>query len=226
MIQLLFSTVAKLNITFCFRISMQVNCLESMNFIKVHVGFGTFERSIFHMEQNITQLQYPIGQFEAPATINDAPIETWIRTIATFPSNLRSLVEGLNDEHLDTPYRPGGWTIRQVVHHVGDSHMNSYIRFKWTLTEEKPLIKAYYEDRWAELPDSKGDIVPALALVEALHSKWVSLLKHISEQDLHRSFVHPETKKEVPLWVNIGLYDWHCKHHLGHISGLLERKEW
>ncbi|CAE7886008.1 unnamed protein product [Symbiodinium sp. KB8] len=178
------------------------------------------------MEQQISLLKYPIGQFEPQATISDAPIETWIQTIATFPLDLRSLVESLSGEQLDTPYRPGGWTIRQVVHHVGDSHMNSYVRFKWTLTEDKPLIKAYYEDRWAELPDSKVDIMPALALVEALHAKWVILLKQIGEEDLLRSFIHPETKKEVPLWMNIGLYDWHCRHHLGHISELLKRKGW
>lgn len=178
------------------------------------------------MEQDITQLQYPIGQFESPASISDAPIDSWIQTISEFPMAILRLVEGLNEEQLDTPYRPGGWTIRQVVHHVGDSHMNSYVRFKWTLTEDRPLIKAYYEDRWAELPDSKGGIKPALALIEALHEKWVILLRHISEEDMNRSFVHPETKKEVPLWLNIGLYDWHCRHHLGHISGLLERKGW
>ncbi len=178
------------------------------------------------MQQDLTQLQYPIGQFEAPATINDAPIDNWIQTIVTFPEDLRALVSDLDDEQLDTPYRPGGWTVRQVVHHVGDSHLNSYIRFKWALTEDKPLIKAYFEDRWAELPDSKGDIGPALVFVKALHEKWVILLKQIKLEELHRSFIHPETRKEVPLWLNIGLYDWHCRHHLGHISGLLKERGW
>lgn len=158
--------------------------------------------------------------------MEEAPIESWINTIAKFPEDLRSCVEGLSDEQLDTSYRPGGWTIRQLVHHVGDSHVNSYVRFKWTLTEEQPVIKAYYEDRWAELSDSKGDIIPSLGLVKALHSKWVILLNQLGGRELRRSFIHPETQKEVPLWLNIGLYDWHCRHHLAHISGLLERKGW
>ncbi|MDW3194775.1 MAG: putative metal-dependent hydrolase [Cytophagales bacterium] len=178
------------------------------------------------MGKDLKQLQYPIGSFESPANYEEAPISNWIETIARFPSDLTSLVENLDEQQLDTPYRPGGWTIRQLVHHVGDSHMNSYVRFKWTLTEDQPVIKAYYEDRWAELPDSKGDILPGLALVKALHEKWVILLQHLGEEELHRSFIHPETKKEIPLWLNIGLYDWHCRHHLAHISGLLQRKGW
>lgn len=192
----------------------------------VYGWFRYFWINQFFMEKDLKQLQYPIGSFKSPAHFEEAPIASWIETIFRFPSDLTALVENLSDEQLDTPYRPGGWTIRQLVHHVGDSHMNSYVRFKWTLTEDQPVIKAYYEDRWAELPDSKGDIVPALTLVKALHEKWVILLKTLGEQDLHRSFIHPESKKELPLWVNIGLYDWHCRHHLAHISGLLGRMGW
>ncbi len=178
------------------------------------------------MEQDITQLQYPIGKFETPHDLDQTKVDVWIGTIARFPSDLKKLVSGLSEEQLNTPYRPGGWTIRQLVHHVGDSHMNSYVRFKWTLTEDKPIIKAYHEDRWAELPDSNGDIAPALALVEALHKKWEVLLRQMCKEDLLCSFVHPESKAEIPLWVNVGLYDWHCRHHLAHISELVKREGW
>ena len=178
------------------------------------------------MEQDLKHLQYPIGAFEAPDRKEEADINAWIQTIADFPQDFKALVEELNEAQLNTPYRPGGWTIRQLVHHVGDSHVNSYVRFKWALTEDRPLIKAYFEDRWAELPDSKGDIAPALALVQALHEKWGILLRQLSDEDMDRSFIHPETQQEVPLWLNIGLYAWHCRHHLAHISGLLDRKGW
>ena len=177
-------------------------------------------------EPTLEQLRYPIGPFQTPEVIDQVLLDQWIATIETFPADLTRLVSPLSDEQLDTPYRPGGWTVRQLIHHVGDSHVNSYVRFKWTLTEDKPVIKAYFEDRWAELPDSKAAIMPALNFLEALHRKWTILLRSLNEAELNRCFVHPETGAEVTLKKNIGLYDWHCRHHLAHISGLLDREGW
>lgn len=171
----------------------------------------------------LEKLKYPIGKFSKPESIDQSTIDQWINEIELLPSQIRNAVSGLSDEELNTPYRPGGWTIRQVVHHLPDSHMNSYIRFRWTLTEDTPLIKAYFEDRWAELPDAKeGDIEPSLLLLEALHGRWVKLLRSLSPEDLGKSFIHPETKKSVRLDVNIGLYAWHGLHHLAHIENCVK----
>ena len=178
-------------------------------------------------DQQLKQLQYPIGKFTAPSDISPAFIEGSIADIASFPQRLADVVAGLSERQLDTPYRPGGWTIRQVVHHCADSHMNSWIRFKLALTEDKPVIRPYFEDRWADLPDSKVmDIEPALRLLEALHAKWVFLLRSLSKSDLERTYVHPEQGKEYKLKVVIGLYAWHCNHHLAHIAFLKVRKGW
>ncbi len=133
----------------------------------------------------------------------------------------------LSEEQLDTPYRPGGWTVRQTIHHVSDSHHHSYTRFKWALTEDKPIIKAYYEDRWAELMDSKAaPIAMSLQHLKAVHFKLVYLLKRLSEEDLKKTFIHPGTKKEVSLKRNIGLYAWHGNHHYAHIENVLKRHKW
>lgn len=173
------------------------------------------------------KLKYPIGKIQLPTTITKEHIKNWITIIENHPEQLQNLVEGLNDEQLDTPYRPDGWTIRQVVHHLGDSHTNSYIRFKWTLTEKQPIIKAYHEDRWAELPDSKSaPIQLGLSYLTTLHAKWIYLLKGLTEEDLTKYFIHPETKKEVSLAKNIGIYAWHCEHHYEHINQLLIGKNW
>jgi len=173
------------------------------------------------------ELKYPIGKVNIPVNISSNDIQRWITIIEDHPEKLSQLVNNLSEEQLDTPYRPGGWTIRQVIHHLGDSHTNSYIRFKWTLTEDKPLIKAYHEDRWAELKDTKfAPIKLGLDYLRALHSKWVYLLKELTSEDLKRCYVHPETKKEVSLAKNIGIYAWHCEHHYEHINQLLLLKEW
>lgn len=177
-------------------------------------------------EDDLDKLRYPIGRFKPVSDISPALVETWISTIETLPGKLRTLVSGLSDKQLDTPYRPDGWKIRQVVHHLVDSHISSFIRFKWTLTEDKPTIKAYYEDRWAELADHRGPIDVSLDLLDALHKKWGYLLKSLSIQDLKRSFVHPESGKEVPLDRNIALYAWHCDHHYAHIGNLIKEKGW
>ena len=141
----------------------------------------------------MTDLQYPIGRFSFPESTTAAQRQAWIREIARTPRDLRAAVAGLSEEQLDTPYRPGGWTVRQVVHHVPDSHMNAFIRFKLALTEDQPTIKPYDEARWAVLPDATLPVEPSLDLLEALHLRWVRLLESMSERDYQRTFVHPES---------------------------------
>ncbi len=177
--------------------------------------------------QELEQLKYPIGQFECPNNISSQHIESWISILEHFPNRLENLVKDLTDIQLDTTYRPGGWSIRQVVHHLSDSHHHSYTRFKWALTEDKPIIKAYYEDRWAELIDSKvAPIKMSLNHLKAIHFKLVYILKKLSQEDLQKCFVHPETNNEVKLNFNVGNYAWHSNHHYTHIENLLKRKGW
>ena len=175
---------------------------------------------------NLDDLRYPIGRFTAPDAISPAHVQEWIADIARLPADLRSAVEPLNTAQLDTPYRPGGWTVRQVVHHLADSHMNSVIRFKWALTEDRPTIKAYFEDRWADLADYTAvPVSTALAFLDALHARWVGLLRTLDPAALKREFIHPESGP-VRLERNIGIYAWHGRHHLAHITRLAEREGW
>ncbi len=175
----------------------------------------------------IEQLRYPIGKFSVKRPISSEQVDSFIADIAALPEQLRKAVAGFSDEQLDTPYRPGGWTVRQVIHHLADSHINSMMRFKLALTEDKPVIKPYYEDRWAKLEDgNKAPVEMSLQLLEGLHQRWVILLKSLSPEDLDKTFVHPEQGKEVPLDINIALYSWHCNHHLAHIVNLKERMAW
>jgi len=172
----------------------------------------------------LDQLKYPIGKFSLPDTISKELVNQWISTIATFPSELTKEVELLSEEQLNTPYRPEGWTVRQVVHHCADSHMNSLIRLKLALTEDKPTIKPYFEERWAELPDSKNmSILPSLKMLEGIHERWTTLLRSLDEGQLNREFIHPEHGKTFRVIENIGLYAWHCNHHLAHIVHLKNR---
>ncbi len=172
-------------------------------------------------------LKYPIGHVHIPENISAKDIENWITIIEQFPLKLEELVKNLSQEQLNTPYRDGGWTIRQTIHHCGDSHINSYIRFKWTLTEDKPTIKAYFEDRWAELFDAKdAPIELSLLFIKALHAKWVYLLKGLTEDDLNNVFIHPESGDSVSLKKNIAIYAWHCNHHYAHIKNVLIRNKW
>ncbi|MBT8393373.1 MAG: putative metal-dependent hydrolase [Bacteroidia bacterium] len=176
---------------------------------------------------NLHKLKYPIGKFRAPEEYSESTINEWISILENFPMKLESLVKNLSDAQLDTPYRPKGWTIRQVIHHLADSHHHSYIRFKWALTEDKPVIKYYYEALWAELPDAKhAPIELSLSHLKAVHAKLVFLLKSLSKKELHRSFIHPEYNEEVVLWKNISIYAWHSEHHFVHIDNLLAREGW
>jgi uncharacterized damage-inducible protein DinB len=175
----------------------------------------------------LEEQKFPIGRYKKTETITTELLEQWINDIAHFPKKIKDAVEYLNDEQLDTPYRPEGWTIRQVVHHCADSHMNSFMRFKLALTEDKPTIKPYFEDRWAELEDSKTfPIKSSIQLLEALHARWTILLQNMEDKDLRRTFIHPEHGEEVQLDENIGIYAWHCNHHLAHITTLKQQKGW
>ncbi|MEK6323642.1 MAG: YfiT family bacillithiol transferase [Acidobacteriota bacterium] len=174
----------------------------------------------------MTDLQFPIGRFKLDGTPTDGQVRQAINEIAEAPAKLRAAVEGLTAEQLDTPYRPGGWTVRQVVHHVPDSHLNSYCRFKLALTEDEPTIKAYHEDRWAELDDARtGPIEVSLAMLESLHKRWLLMLKSLTPDDFERTFRHPEIGV-VSLAKNVCLYGWHGRHHVAHIASLCERMAW
>lgn len=171
-------------------------------------------------------LRYPIGPFKLEGTPDQEQIRRAISEIAEAPAKLRAAVEGLTPEQLDTPYRPGGWTVRQVVHHVPDSHLNSYCRFKLALTEDEPAIKAYHEDRWAELEEARtAPIEVSLALLESLHRRWVLMLRSIDLAGFARGFRHPEIGV-VSLAKNVCLYGWHGRHHVAHITSLRERMGW
>jgi len=171
-------------------------------------------------------LRYPIGSFKLEGQPTADDIRRAIADIAEAPANLRTAVEGLRSEQLDTPYRPEGWTVRQVVHHVPDSHLNSYCRLKLALTEDEPMIRAYHEDRWAELVDSRETPIDvSLALLESLHKRWVVLLNSLKAADFERTFRHPEIGV-VTLAQNTCLYAWHGRHHTAHITSLRERMGW
>jgi uncharacterized damage-inducible protein DinB len=171
-------------------------------------------------------LRYPIGRFDARRPVAPADHPGLIERIANAPTELRTAVLDLSEAQLDTRYRDGGWTIRQVVHHVPDSHLNAYIRFKWTLTEDAPLIKVYDQKRWAELPDTRDTpIATSLALLDALHERWVALLRAMSPADFARTLDHPEMGT-LPLSIMLALYAWHGAHHVAHVSSLRQREGW
>ena len=172
-------------------------------------------------------LRYPIGKYQPEENITQAFIDNCIAQIESLPANMRAAVEGLSEEQLDTPYRPDGWTVRQVLHHVGDSHMNAVVRFKWTLTEPEPTIKAYNEKDWALTADVNATPVAVnIGFLEVLHHKWTRLLRSIKLEEFDRAFVHPETNRRHTLGWLIGLYAWHSQHHVAHITSLREREGW
>lgn len=178
-------------------------------------------------ELDLEKLKFPIGKFEAPATYTSEYISDKIEEIATFPERIKKETLHLNEEQLDTPYRPGGWTVRQVIHHCAESHMNCFIRIKWALTENNPVIKAYDETLWSELPDNlKMPILPTLNLLEGLHYRLAFIMKNLSETDLEKSFIHPENNSEYRIKQIIGTYAWHGNHHLAHITNLKKYKNW
>ena len=179
----------------------------------------------------MTDLRYPIGkfQFDGPAVDDKKSKEQkhkLIEEIAQAPAKLRAALKGLSAQQLDTPYRPDGWTVRQVAHHVPDSHLNAYVRFKLALTEDEPTIKPYEEDRWARLADTQATPVEvSLAMLDSLHDRWVRLLRSLQPEDWKRSFRHPQLGL-VSLEKNLALYAWHGRHHVAHVTGLRERSGW
>lgn len=171
--------------------------------------------------------RYPIGKFTLAGTVSDAQRSAWIDDIADAPARLRTAVQGLGADQLDTPYREGGWTPRQVVHHMADSHMNAFVRFKHALTETDPAIKPYDEAAWALLPDVAATPVEvSLTLLDALHNRWVQLLRKLTPTECARAYFHPDKNRLVPLDEAIGMYAWHGRHHVAHITTLRERQGW
>ena len=179
------------------------------------------------METTIDQLRYPVGKFSDPTSFSPMEIKQWIDTLEQFPANLKKAVSGLNDQQLDTPYRDGGWTIRQVVHHTADSHLNCYIRVKLALTEDNPTIKPYLEAKWAEIPEAKtAPVEVSLNILDAIHHRMNLMLRNLTVDDLDRTFYHPENKTTRTLKTILALYAWHSRHHLAHITELKKRKGW
>ncbi|MFS4467321.1 YfiT family bacillithiol transferase [Maribacter sp. 2210JD10-5] len=173
------------------------------------------------------ELRYPIGKFEVPETITTEQIEEWITILEDLPGKLENLVKPLTKEQLETPYRPEGWTVRQMVHHVSDSHHHSYTRFKWAMTEDNPVIKPYFEKEWSNLFDARtAPIQMSLDHLKAVHAKLVYFLRGLSEKALQRKFTHPEGNTETTLAENIGRYAWHGSHHYAHIKNLVDRSGW
>jgi uncharacterized damage-inducible protein DinB len=170
-------------------------------------------------------LRFPIGKFQYAGNLTSEQRREFIDAIAATPARLNAAVAGLKPAQIDTPYRPGGWTVRQLAHHIADSHMNAYVRFKLALTESEPTIKPYDEKQWAELADSKVPIDPSLALVENLHARWVVLLRSLTPADWAKKFRHPE-RGTMSLDETLALYEWHGRHHVAHITALRERENW
>ena len=176
-------------------------------------------------DQDLERLRYPVGRFEYDPQTTPYKRSVWLTAVESLPQNLREAVTGLSDQQLDTPYRDGGWTVRQVVHHVADSHMNAYVRTKLALTEASPAIKTYDEKLWAELPDSRLSVEVSLGLLDALHGRWMVLLRSMKEEAYARMWKHPE-HGERTLDYLLQLYAWHSRHHCGHVRSLRERMHW
>lgn len=175
--------------------------------------------------ESIDHLRYPIGLFQAPTIISRSYREDWMGQIESLPQRLTRLVASFSDEDWAECYRPSSWNARQVVHHLPDSHLNAYIRFKWTLTEEQPIIKPYFEERWAELPDyHEEDPEVSLLMLQVLHKRWLGVLNRISESGWKKAFVHPEHEKPLKLDYMLGLYAWHGEHHLAHLQLIASKR--
>ncbi|HTN47230.1 MAG TPA: putative metal-dependent hydrolase [Flavipsychrobacter sp.] len=180
------------------------------------------------MDDGHEQYAYPIGRFHPFERYETEMQNEWIAAIDALPSWLDAVIENLDAAQLDTPYREGGWTINQVIHHLADSHMNAYVRLKLALTEESPVVKPYEEKLWAELPDA-GEGVPvniSITLLHALHRRWVHTLRNMDEADWQRTYFHPEHERYVPLWEMTDLYAWHGRHHMEQIRSLRQRMNW
>ncbi len=175
----------------------------------------------------LEQKKYPIGKFIAPQPISDVEVDQYIKVLQYFPAKLKNLVENWTDDQLDTQYREGGWRVRQLVNHLADSHMNSFVRFKLALTEHNPTIQPYDEAKWAQLQDSFTiDIKPALQMLKGIHKRWVYELKSLTNKEFESTFFHPEQNRTINLREQLAFYAWHCKHHFAHIQNLKSEKGW
>jgi hypothetical protein len=179
------------------------------------------------MESNMEQLQYPVGRYSKPASCTPGLLQEWITTLKALPSWMDACIENLDEQQMLVPYRDGGWTIQQVVHHVADSHMNAYIRLKLALTEDNPTIKPYDEKAWAEMADVR--LVPvnvSVTLIHGVHRRLLAVLQDMQPADLERTYYHPEQKREFTVWELVALYAWHSRHHTEHIRQLRLRMNW
>ncbi len=175
---------------------------------------------------DLEKLKFPIGKWVRPSAFTDEDREQYITHIRLLPQKLFSLVEMWSDIQLDTPYREGGWTGKQVIHHIADSHMNSFIRFKWALTEDRPTIKPYLQDPWAALADANGPIEPSLRIIEGLHQRWVELANSFTTAEFERELIHPDWETPLSLDLMLSLYSWHGEHHYQQIYRLAIEKGW
>jgi uncharacterized damage-inducible protein DinB len=189
-------------------------------------GFPEPRASRIVVMSDMEDRRYPIGPFRFDGTVDPAGRRQRIDEIDAAPGHLRAAIAGLTPAQLDTPYREKGWTVRQVVHHVPDSHLNAYTRFKLALTEDEPTIKPYEEARWAELPDTRGPVEISLALLESLHRRWVLLLRELTPADFNLRFRHPEHGRTMALDEALAMYAWHGRHHVAHITSLRRRMGW
>jgi len=175
---------------------------------------------------NLDKLKFPIGPFILPEQISSEMKLDYINQLESFPSRLKLAIQNLSNEQLDTPYRPDGWTLRQVIHHCADSHMNCFIRFKLALTENNPTIKPYQEDLWANLSDNKLPIESSVLILEGVHIRWNDVLRNMKDSQWKMTFFHPQSGKTLNLEQASAMYSWHCNHHLGHILELKKSKNW
>jgi len=175
---------------------------------------------------DLEKLKYPIGQFIMPDIFDENQAQIWISEIEALPAQIKKITENLSEDELKQVYRPDGWTLKQVIHHIPDSHMNAYIRFKQAITEDIPVVRPYYEERWAETEEAKnGDIKMSVMLLESLHQRWVVFLKTIKFEDYQRKYIHPSVDKELTLANMLGMYAWHGKHHLMQITNTIKQKK-
>ncbi|KQR71902.1 YfiT family bacillithiol transferase [Pedobacter sp. Leaf176] len=173
---------------------------------------------------DLEQLKYPIGQFIMPELFNEQQAMIWISEIETLPAEIKKATENLSDLQLNQTYRPEGWSLKQVIHHIPDSHLNAYIRFKQAMTEDIPIIRPYYEERWAETEEAKnGNIEMSISLLTGLHQRWVAFLKTLKIEDYQRKYIHPAQDQELTLANMLGMYAWHGKHHLAHITNTIPK---
>lgn len=176
---------------------------------------------------NLQDKKFPIGEFQEPKTNCDIELDSHIQVIKNFPGKLKNLIENFSEEQLDTRYREGGWTVKQLINHLADSHGNSFFRFKLALTEDNPTIKPYDEAKWAELQDSRNTSEKsAMRMIKGIHQRWAVLLKSLTNKQFERTFHHPEKEKDYNLRYYLALYAWHCNHHFAHIENLKKEKGW